>query len=58
MCVCVCACVCVCVCMHLVGIFEELTTRMHVTENLKISVKLSGRHIGETSIANSDVFVF
>jgi hypothetical protein len=45
--------------MHLVGIFEELTTRMLVTKNfLKNAVKLLGRHVSETSIADSHVFVF
>jgi len=31
----ICVCVCVCVCAHLVGVFEELSTRMHGTENFK-----------------------
>ena len=33
-------CVCVCVCVLLVGVFEELTKRMHGKENLKNSLAL------------------
>ena len=54
-----CVCVCVFVCLHLVDIFEDLTTRMHVTENLKKwGKKMSGTHIGEPHIADPKVLVF
>ena len=47
------------VCVHLVDIFEELTTRMHVTENLKkCGNNLSCRHIGEPPVADTKVLVF
>jgi len=45
--------------MHLIGIFEKFTTRMHVTENLKkCGNNLSCRHIGEPPVADTKVLVF
>ena len=51
-------CIHIYVYVHLVGVFEQLTTRMHVSENLKNAVNFSRRHIGEPHISYLKVLVF